>query len=72
MAAEDTGGGGWSAALPPRRRRRAGMGFLQLCACSRRGRRAAGAAAPAVGVWEGWQVGRERKVASQSGRKGEV
>ena len=72
---EDGGGhwrGGWSAPYPPRRRRRAGMGLLQPCACSRRGRRAAGAAAPAVGVWEGWQVGRERKVASQSGRKGEV
>jgi hypothetical protein len=58
---EDTGGG---AGPRPPHLAAAAAGLLQLCACSGRRRAAAGAAAPAVGRWEDWQAGRERKVAS--------
>ena len=61
MEEEDTGRG---AGPRPSHLAAAAAGLLQPCACSGRRRAAAGAAAPAVGRWEGWQAGRERKVAS--------
>ena len=69
MEEEDTGRG---AGPRPSHLAAAAAGLLQPCVCSGRRRAAAGAAAPAVGRWEGWQAGREWKVASWSGRKGEV
>ena len=61
MEEEDTGRG---AGPRPSHLAAAAAGLLQPCACSGRRRAAAGAAAPAVGRWDGWQAGRERKVAS--------
>jgi hypothetical protein len=61
MEEEDTGRG---AGPRPSHLAAAAAGLLQPCACSGRRRAAAGAAAPAGGRWDGWQAGRERKVAS--------